>query len=132
MATKLLGNGMQINIPKFSLKQIVLVFSAVLAFAWLAGSQTPVPSPRAIPPVAQVAATMPLPVYVLNEPEFLPEGFVPGSTWKFTTWTIPSMLTFTAKVERVYGAWAYLTVQSESPKPRWYFIPEMPGTWEPQ
>ena len=121
---------MQINIPMLSLKQVLLIVSAVLLVAGLAGTQT-IRAQRSVPPVALVGPGSPLPVYAVNEPpDLLPEGFVPGSSWKFTTWTMPSMLTFSAKVEKVAGGWAYLTVQSETPKPRWYFIPEMPGTWE--
>jgi hypothetical protein len=87
------------------------------------------------PPVAaNVGMATPLPVYEVNEPPaLLPEGFVPGSSWKFTTWTIPSTLTFTATVERTEGGWAYLTVKTDTPaSTRWYFIPQMPGAWEPQ
>lgn len=84
--------------------------------------------------VAEVGASSPLPVYVVNEPVArLPMGFVPGSSWKFTTWTIPSTLTFTATVQRVDGGWAYLTINTETPAAtRWYYIPQMPGAWEPQ
>ena len=48
-----------------------------------------------------------------DPPQLLPDGFVPGTQWKFTTWTIPSTLTFTATVDKVAGGWAYLTVQTE-------------------
>jgi hypothetical protein len=89
---------------------------------------------RAVPPVAQVGPSSPLPVYVVNEvPPVLPEGFTPGSSWKFTTWTIPSTLTFIATVQKTSGGWALLTTSGSSPAtPKWYFIPEMPGVWEQQ
>jgi hypothetical protein len=84
--------------------------------------------------VAQVGAAAPLPVYVVNDlPPVLPDGFVPGSSWKFTTWTLPSTLTFTATVQKVEGGWAALTLSTDPPTTsRWYFIPQMPGAWEPQ
>jgi hypothetical protein len=89
---------------------------------------------RAAPPVAQVGPSSPLPVYVVNEnPPVLPEGFTPGSSWKFTTWTLPSTLTFTATVQKVSGGWALLTTSGSSAEsPKWYFIPQMPGVWEQQ
>ena len=62
----------------------------------------------------------------------LPEGFVPGTSWKFTTWTLPSSLTFTATVQKTDGGWAYLTVNADPTSSRWYYIPQMPGAWEPQ
>jgi hypothetical protein len=42
-------------------------------------------------PVAQIGAGSPLPVYVTNPMQqiSLPEGFVQGSQWRFTTWTVP-------------------------------------------
>src|SRR4051812_16007380 len=114
---------MQINIPTPSPKHVVLIACAALLLAWLAGPQS-IRAQRAAPAVAQVGPAAPLPVYVLNEqPQLLPDGFVPGTQWKFTTWTIPSTLTFTATVDKVAGGWAYLTVQTQATKPRWYFIP---------
>jgi hypothetical protein len=84
--------------------------------------------------VAQVGVGSPLPVYVVNDlPPLLPEGFVPGSTWKFTTWTLPSTLTFTATVQKTEGGWAALTLSTDPPTAsKWYFIPQMPGVWEVQ
>jgi hypothetical protein len=84
--------------------------------------------------VAQVGVGSPLPVYVVNDlPPLLPEGFVPGSTWKFTTWTLPSTLTFTATVQKTEGGWAQLTLSTDPPTTsKWYFIPQMPGVWEAQ
>ena len=84
--------------------------------------------------LAQVGVGSPLPVYVVNDlPPLLPEGFVPGSTWKFTTWTLPSTLTFTATVQKTEGGWAQLTLSTDPPTTsKWYFIPQMPGVWEAQ
>jgi hypothetical protein len=81
----------------------------------------------------QIGANSPLPVFVTNTPS-LPDGFAAGSRWRFTTWTMPSVLTWTATVERTSGAWAYLTVRPEdgSTHSRWYYIPAMQGSWEPQ
>ena len=84
--------------------------------------------------LAQVGVSAPLPVYVVNDPpSLLPEGFVPGSSWKFTTWTVPSTLTFTATVQKTEGGWAELTLSTDPPTTsKWYFIPQMPGVWETQ
>lgn len=81
----------------------------------------------------QVGLTSPLPVYVTNTPP-LPEGFSPGSRWKFSTWTMPSVLTWTATVNKTSGAWAHLTVRGEdgSTASRWYYLPAMEGSWEQQ
>lgn len=91
---------------------------------------------RNAPPasLAQVAVGSPLPVYVTNDPPpVVPDGFVPGSTWKFTTWTIPSTLTFTATIKQVEGGWASLTLSTDPPTTeKWYYIPYMPGAWERQ
>jgi hypothetical protein len=91
---------------------------------------------RNAPPasLAQVGPSAPLPVYVTNEPpSVVPDGFVPGSTWKFTTWTIPSTLTFTATVKQVSGGWAELNVSTDpATTGKWYYIPYMPGVWEKQ
>jgi hypothetical protein len=36
-------------------------------------------------------------------------------------------------VQKTEGGWAFLMVSSNvPPTPRWYYIPEMPGAWEPQ
>jgi hypothetical protein len=88
----------------------------------------------AVPAVAQVGASSPLPVYVVNDPRpVLPDGFVPGSSWKFTTWTTPSTLTFTATVQKTEGGWAFLAVNGNGGGgTRWYYIPQMPGAWEAQ
>jgi hypothetical protein len=87
---------------------------------------------RAVPAVAQVGAGSPLPVYVVNDPTELPEGFTPGTSWRFTTWTTPSTLTFTATVQRTEGGWALLALNGDSSTSRWYYIPHMPGAWQSQ
>ena len=86
------------------------------------------------PAVAQVGPGSPLPVFVVNDlPPTLPDGFIPGSSWKFTTWTVPSTLSFTATVKQTEGGWALLTLSTDPPATsRWYFIPQMPGAWEMQ
>ena len=82
---------------------------------------------------AQIGAGTPLPVFVTNTPA-LPEGFVQGSRWRFTTWTTPSVLTWTATVNKTSGPWANLTVRYEdgATSSRWYYIPGMPGSWDQQ
>ncbi len=82
--------------------------------------------------VAQVGAGSPLPVFVINDlAPGLPGGFVPGTSWRFTTWTVPSNLSFVVTVQRTVGGWALL-ITTTDPKPRWYYIPQMPGSWEQQ
>jgi hypothetical protein len=84
---------------------------------------------------AQIGANSPLPVFVTNtlgQPA-LPEGFGAGSRWKFTTWTTPSVITWTASVNKTSGAWANLTITDErTTTTRWYYVPAMPGSWEAQ
>jgi hypothetical protein len=126
---------MRLLTPKLSLRQVpLLLFAALFLFVLLRPEKThaqrnPVPST-----VAQVGALAPLPVYVVNDPpSLLPEGFTPGSSWKFTTWTVPSTLTFTATVQKTEGGWAALTMTTDPPTTsKWYFIPQMPGVWERQ
>jgi hypothetical protein len=85
------------------------------------------------PPVAQVGVGTPLPVYVVNDVQpTLPDGFLPGTTWKFTQWTTPSALTFTATVQRTEGGWALLALAGNPAPPQWYFVPMMPGAWQSQ
>lgn len=85
------------------------------------------------PPTAQVGVASPLPVYVVNDlAPRLPDGFVPGSTWKFTQWTTPSALTFTATVQETQGGWALLALAGNTAPPQWYYVPQMPGGWQPQ
>ncbi len=125
---------MRLTILKISSQQAVLVLSAALLLSLLLKPDS-VHAQKGTPPVvAQVGPTAPLPVYVVNDvPPLLPEGFVPGSSWKFTTWTVPSTLTFTATVQKTEGGWAALTLNTDPPTTsRWYFIPQMPGAWEPQ
>jgi hypothetical protein len=83
---------------------------------------------------AQIGTSSPLPVFVTNPPDqqLLPEGFVSGTRWRFTTWTTPSVFTWTASVNKTSGAWANLTITAEdrSTTTRWYYVPAMPGSWE--
>jgi hypothetical protein len=82
---------------------------------------------------AQIGTNTPLPVYVTNPPGemLLPEGFVSGSQWRFTTWTTPSVITWTARVNQTSGPWANLTITGEDRSTtRWYYVPAMPGSWE--
>ena len=85
---------------------------------------------------AQIGVSSPLPVFVTNPSDaaLLPEGFVSGSRWRFTTWTLPSVFTWTARVNRVNGPWANLTIAADdgSTTTRWYYIAAMPGSWERQ
>jgi len=82
---------------------------------------------------AQIGTASPLPVFVTNTPA-LPEGFAAGSSWRFTTWTIPTVITWVATVNNTSGPWAHLTVRSEdgTTSSRWYYVPAMPGSWEKQ
>lgn len=123
--------------PASSKRQLLLISTAaavvligVFVQPWKVHAQ------RNNPPasLAQVGVASPLPVYVTNEPEArLPQGFVPGSSWKFTTWTIPSTLTFTATVQKTEGGWAQLNLSTDPPATsKWYYIPFMPGVWEQQ
>ncbi len=84
--------------------------------------------------VAQVGAASPLPVYVVNDLRpSLPEGFVPGTSWRFTTWTVPSNLAFTVSVLKTEGGWAYLKLSdAQATAPSWYYVPQMPGAWQLQ
>src|SRR5580658_4655421 len=120
---------------KFSVRQLPLMLLAVLLLSVLLRPGK-IQAQRNAPPtaVAQVGVGSPLPVYVVNDPpSLLPEGFVPGSSWKFTTWTLPSTLSFTATVQKTEGGWAALTLNTDPPTTsKWYFIPQMPGVWEPQ
>lgn len=113
-----------------SLAAVAAVLTGVFVQPWKVHAQ------RNSPPasLAQVGVASPLPVYVTNEPEArLPTEFVPGSVWKFTTWTLPSTLTFTATVQKTEGGWAQLTLSTDPPTTsKWYYIPYMPGVWEKQ
>jgi len=82
--------------------------------------------------VAQVGPGYPLPVYVVNEAA-MPDDFVAGSTWRFSTWTVPNTMTWVARVDKVEGSWALLNVQeNEQSASGWYYIPQMPGRWTKQ
>jgi hypothetical protein len=128
---------MRSTISKLSARQLPLVLLAAAALligvllrpGRIHAQRNSVPAS-----LAQVGVGSPLPVYVVNDlPPLLPEGFVPGSTWKFTTWTLPSTLTFTATVQKTEGGWAALTLSTDPPTTsKWYFIPQMPGVWEVQ
>lgn len=112
-------------IPLYAL--MVLVVIAVGASLWL-------PNVKAQSPV-QIGANSPLPVFVTNPGAMvLPDGFVAGTRWKFTTWTAPSVYTWTASVNKTSGPWASLTITFEdrTTSTRWYYVPAMPGSWEQQ
>jgi hypothetical protein len=112
--------------PLSTSKKSGLILLAIAAISYIAQAQ------RSENP-AQISVGAPLPVHVTNLPT-LPEGFTPGSHWRFTTWTTPSVLTFTATVNRTSGAWAHLSVRNESggAGSGWYYIPQMQGSWQPQ
>ena len=85
------------------------------------------------PTAAQIGPSTPLPVFVTNEGNsLLPEGFVVGSRWKFTSWTAPSTTSFVGMVQATTGPWANLTVRASdgTATTRWYNVPAMPGGWE--
>ena len=124
---------MRLTFQKLSGQQVLLIVFAALLIALLLKPEKIRAQPKAAPATAEVGVGSPLPVYVVNElPPTLPDGFVPGSSWKFTTWTLPSTLTFTATVQKTEGGWAYLTLSTDTGSPKWYYIPQMPGAWEPQ
>lgn len=82
---------------------------------------------------AQIGTNSPLPVYVTNPlaAMALPEGFTPGSKWRFTTWTMPSVITWTATVNKTSGGWVNLTIVADGvTSTRWYYLAAMPGSWE--
>jgi hypothetical protein len=124
---------MRLTIPKLSGQQVLLIVFAVLLIALLLKPEKMRAQPKTVPAVAEVGVGSPLPVYVVNDPPpALPDGFVPGTAWKFTTWTVPSTITFTATVQKTEGGWAYLSLSTDAGSSRWYYIPQMPGAWEPQ
>jgi hypothetical protein len=124
---------MRPTIQKLSGQQVLLIIFAVLLIALLLKPGKIRAQQKAAPAMAEVGVGSPLPVYVVNDPPpALPEGFVPGTAWRFSTWTLPSSLTFTATVQKTNGGWAYLTVNADPTSSRWYYIPQMPGAWEPQ
>jgi len=121
-------------IQKISVRQLPLLLLAVLLLSVLLRPGKIHAQRNSPPAVAQVGPGSPLPVFVVNDlPPVLPDGFIPGSSWKFTTWTVPSTLSFTATVKQTEGGWALLTLSTDPPATsRWYFIPQMPGAWEMQ
>jgi hypothetical protein len=124
---------MRLTIQKLSGQQVLLIVFAVLLMALLFKPEKMRAQPKAAPATAEVGVGTPLPVYVVNDPPpMLPEGFIPGTTWKFTTWTVPSTITFTATVQKTEGGWAYLMLSADPTSSKWYYIPQMPGAWEPQ
>jgi hypothetical protein len=117
----------------FDPRQVTMILLAMLLIAVLLKPGN-IHAQRAAPALAQVGASSPLPVYVVNDPSpLLPEGFEAGTSWKFTTSTYPSSLNFTFGVQKTDGGWALLNVSSDSPAtPKWYYIPRMAGAWEQQ
>jgi len=115
----------------FSPRQLAVILLAMLLIAVFLKPGN-IHAQRAAPAVAQVGASSPLPVYVVNDPPpVLPEGFEAGTSWKFTTSTYPSSLNFTFSVQKTEGGWALLAVTSDSPStPKWYYVPQMAGAWE--
>lgn len=111
---------------------LLLVAVAFLAFHFgrvQAQDQNQPPAP------ARISANAPLPVFVTNSTgvQLLPEGFVPGSRWRFTTYTAPSVLTWVATVNKTSGPWANLTItEQQGSRTQWFYIAAMPGSWEPQ
>jgi len=124
---------MRLMTPKFSARQAALVALALLLIIALLRPGKISAQRNAPAAVAQVGPGSPLPVFVTNEMQGLPEGFEPGTKWRFTTWTVPSTLTFMATVDQTEGGWAQLTLSTDPPNTgKWYFIPMMPGAWEQQ
>jgi len=119
------------NLPDLRAVHPKLVFGGLAAIAILAvwGAQRSAAAPGQM---AQIGPGAPLPVFVVNE-QTLPDDFVPGSTWRFETWTVPNAMSWTARVERVSGGWAYLNVYDAGRSASgWYYVPQMPGRWQRQ
>jgi hypothetical protein len=118
------------SLPPNSWLVLVLVLLLFGFFLYPAHSQA---QRTDAPTTAQIATSSPLPVFVTNAPT-LPEGFVVGSKWRFTTWTTPSVFTWSATVQRTSGAWAQLLVSAEGGRTSsgWFYIPALPGSWETQ
>lgn len=123
---------MEINTRNIPSKWVASALFALL----MAGFVRPgfVHAQKNAPPVAQVGVGSPLPVYVVNEvPPALPDGFIPGTTWKFSSWTVPSSLSFVVSVQKTEGGWALLTLSTDPQAvPKWYYVPQMPGAWVAQ
>jgi len=119
------------NLPKLQVPRprvLLLAGAALLLALALYGAQRGGVSQQ----VAQIGPLAPMPVYVVNEAT-VPDDFTPGSTWQFTTWTIPNAFSWTATVERVSGGWAFLNVtQNGQTVSGWYYIPNMQGFWRRQ
>jgi hypothetical protein len=116
------------NFLRYSLLVTIAALVAVCSSVWVLQVQAQAP--------VQIGANSPLPVFVTNplSDRFLPEGFVQGSRWRFTTWTVPSVITWVGTVNRTSGAWANLTITAEG-RPGttiWVYVPNMPGSWERQ
>ena len=111
-----------------NVRTLLLVLVASCVLVWAQHAQAPAPT--------QISSAAPLPVFVTNpvEPVALPDGFIRGSQWRFTTWTMPSVITWNATVNKTSGGWANLTITTENhtTHTRWYYIPNMPGSWERQ
>lgn len=113
---------------RVSIPLVVLAIAIAFQFGRVQ-AQTPERTP------AQISVGAPLPVFVTNSPgiQFLPEGFVPGSRWRFTTYSAPSVLTWVATVNKTSGPWANLTItEQQGSRTQWYYIAAMPGSWEQQ
>jgi hypothetical protein len=110
-----------------------LIFCMLLAVAvLLCTAQTYSSQPQS---TAQIGQSTPLPVFVTNEGNsLLPEGFIPGSHWRFTSWSAPSTTSWIGTVQATTGPWANLTIRTQdgTTTTRWYNVPAMPGGWEKQ
>jgi hypothetical protein len=123
---------MRLNIPKLSARQIPLILVVVLLIFVFVRPGKIHAQRNTGQAVAQVGLGSPLPVFVVNDPpSSLPEGFAPGTQWKFTTWTVPSALISTVTIQKTEGGWALLTTPDAPTVPKWYYVPQMPGAWEP-
>ena len=121
------------NLQRPLTKIALITLAAVMAVVLLRPGKIQAQRPPA-PALAQVGPGSPLPVYVVNDqPPALPDGFVPGSSWKFTSWTTPSTISFVATVQKTEGSWAALALSTDpQTSAKWYYIPQMPGAWELQ
>jgi hypothetical protein len=107
--------------------RILLLLAALVCAADTMNTQTQ--------PTAQIAQSTPLPVFVTNQGHYLlPEGFVPGSRWRFTSWSGPSTISWIGAVQATSGPWANLTIQANdgTTTTRWYNMMALPGGWEKQ
>jgi hypothetical protein len=120
--------------PRLSTQHVTLILLVVLLLSVLLKPEKTIAQSKSAPSVAQVGPGSPLPVFVVNDlGPALPEGFIPGTSWKFTTWTVPSNLAFTVTVQKTEGGWAFLKLTTGAQiVSRWYYVPQMPGAWEQQ